>query len=148
MFPKERFGNIMNFLMNVVMGISLTVTGGLLSNTLTLVSFLSGFVTSMGIGYLIGDFLPAKEWGDKLADAMGLKSALLHHLVSILILTVVMISIISFLCQFTSLGTMVFQIWPTMILKLIGVGYIVLALLFPVMFKLTISLTGFDPQKQ
>lgn len=59
MIKQENFGKIINFGINVALGIGLTLTGLIKNHSLTLESFLIGFVVSMGVGYLICDIVPA-----------------------------------------------------------------------------------------
>ena len=65
------------------------------------------FIDSFFIGMFIGDWIPALNWGNKLADALKLKGGFLRHIVSVAVLAVVMITCVSFLaCYISNIQTL------------------------------------------
>lgn len=61
MIAKKHFGKIINLGINIVLGIALTLTGLLKNGIFTPSAFATGFVVSMGVGYLICDIIPAAD---------------------------------------------------------------------------------------
>ena len=59
MVRKENYGKIINFTINIFLGIGLTTVGLYKNKLLSIESFMTGFVVSMGIGYIICDLIPA-----------------------------------------------------------------------------------------
>lgn len=137
MIKKENFGKIINFGINVALGIGLTLTGLIINHGLTLESFLIGFIVSMGVGYLICDLVPA--FGARFQKTISNK--LVATLVSTAITGFVYILLISFFNLFSSTGFMVMRVWPHTFPYLYLVGYIILIIFMPLIQKLAILLT-------
>ena len=74
-----------NLLINIVMGVVLGITGQVLNGRFSLLALAQSFVLSMGVGYLIGTYLPIKEAGDKVAHLCGMKEGMGEYLISTLI---------------------------------------------------------------
>ncbi len=141
MLDKSWTGKIINFLINVFLGIVLVLVGLLLSGNLTPLMFAQSFIVSMGVGYLICDFIPAPMWGQKLVAALGIKNALLGHLISSAVGAVVLITCISFFCQFVAVGDLLFVVWPHALPYLIASGYVVIVIFMPICQKIALALT-------
>lgn len=141
MFDKVHFGRIMNFSINIFLGIALVTVGLVLSNNLKPMIFLQSFVVSMGVGYTICDLIPAPQWGQRLITKAGVKNPLLFRLASTAIGGLVLITCISFFCQFVAVGEIIFQVWPHAWPYLYGSGYLVLIIFMPVCEKIAGALT-------
>lgn len=141
MFNKAHFGRIANFFINIALGIVLTIVGLSLSGHLTPVVFLQNFVVSMGVGYTICDLIPAPMWGQALANRLHITNKLARHLFATLIGGLVLITCISFFCQYVAVGSILFQVWPHAWPYLMLSGYLVLVIFIPVSTKLAELLT-------
>lgn len=141
MFDMASFGKIINFSINVFLGIVLVLVGLLLSGNLTLLMFVQSFVVSMGVGYLICDLIPAPMWGKKLAEKLGVKNKLAAHLLSSAVGAGVLITCISFCCQFVAVGSLLFVVWPKALPYLLFSGYLVIVFFMPVCEKIAVALT-------
>lgn len=137
MIKQENFGKIINFGINVVLGIGLTLTGLIKNHGVTLESFLIGFVVSMGVGYLICDIVPA--CGARFQKSISNK--VVATLVSTAITGFVYILLISFFNLFVSTGFIVFQVWPHTFPILYLVGYMILLVFMPIIQKIAVFLT-------
>lgn len=54
MLGKEKYGSIVNLVMNITIGTVLSVVGLSLSGKITGVALLQNILISMGIGYILG----------------------------------------------------------------------------------------------
>lgn len=142
MFDKAHFGRIVNFSINVFLGITLVLVGLGLSGSIQPMMFFQSFVVSMGVGYMICDLIPAPLWGQKLMVKAGIKNPLLFRLLSTAFGGLILITCISFFCQFVAVGGMLFKVWPHAWPYLYGSGYIVLVLFMPVCEKIAEILTN------
>lgn len=113
-----------NLLINIVMGVVLGVTGQVINGQFSLLTFAQSFVLSMGVGYLIGTYVPIKEVGDKVAHICGIKKGMGEYLISTLIVAVSMVILITFFCVFVQAGTAVLPIFLHMIVPFLIVGVI------------------------
>ncbi|MCG8156384.1 hypothetical protein JMY81_08515 [Brenneria goodwinii] len=132
MFDKAHFGRVVNFSINIFLGIALVLVGLTLADNLQPMIFWQSFVVSVGIGYTVCDLIPSPAWGEQLARKAGIKSKLLFHLLSTAIAGVVLIVCISLGCQFVAFGGAVFQVWPYALPYLLIAGYITLVVFLPV----------------
>lgn len=145
MIRKERFGAIINLFMNIIVGIILAFTALKLMNALSPMAFIQSFIMSLAVGYFVGDLLPAVEWGNKLADVVAGKNAFMRHLVSSVVLGFCLVIAISLICQFISFGTKMLPIWLLCIPYFLVFGTLAIFIFVPIITKLAIILTGFDP---
>ncbi|MGM0216714.1 hypothetical protein [Enterococcus sp. AZ109] len=141
MISPVHFGKIVNFLINFFLGVTLVTVGLLLSEHLTFLNFIQSFVVSMGVGYLICDFIPAPQWGQKLAQTLNIENKIIYHLVSTAVGGLVLITCISFFCQFIAVGNLLFVVWPKALPYLLLSGYLVLVIFMPVCQKIAAVLT-------
>lgn len=141
MIDKSHFGRIINLLLNVALGIVLSSVGLLLAHKMTPMIFVQSFVVSMGVGYTICDLIPAPIWGQKLAQRLKIKNKMGFHLFSTAIGGFVLITCISFFCQFVAVGSIVFQVWPYALPYLFFSGYLVLIIFLPIFTKISDRLT-------
>jgi hypothetical protein len=141
MFDKSHFGRIVNFFINIALGIALVFEGLLFADNLQPMVFVQSFVVSMGIGYTICDLIPAPIWGERLARKLKIQNRFLFHLVSTAAGGIILVPCISFFCQFVALGSMIFHVWPHILLFLILTGYAVLLVFLPICKKLAVALT-------
>ncbi len=122
-----KFGLYVNLLLNIVMGIALGLTGQFLGGGFTLIGFLQGFIISMGIGFLIGAWIPVMHIGKGFASMLGCpKDSLLEYLVSSLCIAVMMICLITVCCVFAQAGAMFLPVFRKLILPFLLVGTIVI----------------------
>ena len=63
MIGKQHFGQIINFLINVALGLALTAVGLSMAGAIQPLAFVQSFVVSMAVGYTICDLIPAPAWG-------------------------------------------------------------------------------------
>ena len=141
MFDKSWTGKIINFFINVFLGIVVVAVGLILSGSLTPLVFVQSFVASMGVGYLICDLIPAPMWGKKLVEKLGVKNAIASHLLSSAVGALVLITCISFFCQFVAVGDLLFVVWPHALPYLLASGYVVIVVFMPVCEKIAVALT-------
>ncbi|MCC8179370.1 MAG: hypothetical protein LIP23_00425 [Planctomycetes bacterium] len=141
MFDKCHFGRIVNFSINIFLGIALVLVGLLLGDNLHLMVFLQSFVVSVGVGFTICDLIPSPHWGEQLSKKLGIQNRLLFRLLATAVGGVVLITCISFFCQFVAFGGVMFHIWPYALPYLLLTGYIVLLLFMPVCVKIAAALT-------
>lgn len=99
----------------------------------------------MGIGYILGDWIPVYVMGLTLATKMGIKNRLLHHMVSILVLCIIFVTLASFVCMFVAFGTAMIPVWLACLPFYLSCGYITLLIAMPIASKIAAVLTGFDP---
>lgn len=137
MISKQNYGKIINFTINILLGIGLVATGLILGHSLTVWAFITGFVVSMGCGYTICDIIPAV--GPIVTK--GIKNKWIKYFVSTGINGLIYICCISLCCQFVSFGPKIFQIWPGTFPYLFLVGYVILLVFMPLCIKLADVLT-------
>lgn len=145
MIKPERFGTIMNLGMNLVIGIVLTFVALTRLHALAPLQFVQSVISSLGIGFLIGDLLPAVPWANKLAAKV--KNKFLSHVVMTLVISACLVTAISFVCQFAAFGSGMMPIWLMCLPAFYVYGTIAIFLALPVMMKIAIALTGFDPSR-
>lgn len=141
MLDQSYFGKIINFSINIFLGIVLVLVGLLLSGNLEPLTFFQSFIVSMGVGYLICDFIPAPAWGKKLTAYLGIQNKVMAHLLSSAVGALVLITCISFFCQFVAVGNLLFVVWPKALPYLLLSGYIVIVLCMPLCEKIAVALT-------
>ena len=140
-----KFGKIMNFFMNVVMGIILPVTCMTVMHGFNWVGFFMNFIVSLGVGYTYGDIIPALDYGMALAAKLGVKNRVAAHCISTAVLSFIMITLISITCQFAGMGPDFIHVWPKLYPYCLVVGYIAITALLPFGMKIASAMTGFHP---
>lgn len=141
MFDKSWTPKLINFFINIFLGVVVVAVGLILSGNLTPMMFAQSFVVSMGVGYLICDLIPAPMWGQKLVAKLGIRNKVAGHLLSSAVGAVVLITCISFFCQFVAVGELLFVVWPHALPYLIASGYVVIVVFMPVSQKMAEALT-------
>lgn len=155
------FGRWVNCIMNILMCALLAtyvlwtvqhVPGNESLPILTPLSWFVSFIDSFFIGMFIGDWIPALNWGNKLADALKLKGGFLRHIVSVAVLAVVMITCVSFLaCYISNIQTLGWEgfvgTWTMVYPVLLILGFVLEAITLPLAFKMATAISGFDPAK-
>lgn len=124
----EKVGTTVNLLINIVMGIVLGITGQILNGDFSIIAFAQNFVLSMGIGYLIGNYIPIMDIGKKFAYAIGCKSGVREYIASTLVVAVAMVILITFGCVFVQAGTSVFKVFSKTIGPFMLIGTIAIEL--------------------
>lgn len=120
----EKAGRLVNLQINVVMGIVLGVTGQVLQGDFSILAFSQGFVLSMGIGYLIGSYIPVMDIGKSFAHLLGAKKGIAEYIVSSFVVSVIMINLITFFCMFVQAGEAVFVVFSKNIGPFLLIGTI------------------------
>jgi hypothetical protein len=101
------FGRIVNIIMNLAMCSVLSfyvlftvqnIPGNEMIPILTPLGFFVSLVMSFGIGMLVGDLVPAMNWGIRLTQALHINNRVAAHFISVAVLAFVMITAISFIC--------------------------------------------------
>lgn len=100
------FARIMNLIMNLVLcacfstyalWVAQHVPGNEAQPIFTPLGVFVSFVMSFCVGMTVADFFPAFIWGKKLARKLGL-TGLPAYALAVLIVTIVMVTLMSFLC--------------------------------------------------
>lgn len=143
MIKMERFGTIINIFVGVAVCVVLGLYIQYVNNAFTPALIFHGVVSSFFVSYFIGDIIPGKAWGDLLAEKMGLKQGITQHFISTIVLAFCMVTPISFLSTYVSVGPnpMLIQIWLANYPVLLILGYITLFLSFPLALKTAMFLT-------
>ena len=141
MIGKQHFGRIINFSINIALGLVLTYVGLSIAGAITSLAFIQSFVVSMAVGYTICDLIPAPAWGQMFTERIGIKNRLGCHLVSTDIGGLVLITCISFFCQFVAVGGAILAVWPHALPSLLMSGYMVLIIFMPVCERIAGILT-------
>ena len=131
----KKFGDFINYFLGVVLSLVLTLVVLFMNNALNSQTYVVSFVIACMISFFIGYIIPAKQWGDKLAEHMKLKG-IAAHLVSIAVLALFMVTCISFIDTFVSVGFNFIGGWLKLYPLLLLVGYIVLLFFQPLAVKL------------
>ena len=102
-FDKSHMMQIVNFLMNIFIGITLNVVGNILSGhpIVPFLSFMQSMVVSIGIGFTIGELLPAIPWGHAIAAKLHVTDGLPHHILATAISAIFLIGCISLCIVFS-----------------------------------------------
>lgn len=153
------FGRVVNAVMNVIMCSILSfyvlwtvqnIPGNEALPILTPLGFFVSLVESFCVGMLVGDFLPALSWGQRLAKALHAKGRIGSHFISVFVLALVMITSISFVCTWLNnvqtagmAGT--WEAWLMVYPFLLVSGYVVELISLPLAFKIAAAISGFDP---
>ncbi len=144
MFKVIYFGKIINIALGIVL---CTILGGFAlwyNDQLNFYNFIFSFLTSFFVSYTIGDLIPAKKWGDSLATKLGLKEeSSPAYFVSMIIVSVIMVTIISFMSVFMQLGfsEILIPTWLSLFPIMLILGYFALLVFFPLVLRLTTALT-------
>ena len=118
----EKTASLVNLLINIVMGIALGVTGQVLQGGFSILAFCQGFVLSMGVGYLIGSYIPVMDIGKSFSHLLGAKDGLGEYVLSSLVVSVLMVNLITLVCMFVQAGSDVFAVFAKMIVPFLIVG--------------------------
>lgn len=118
----EKTASLVNLLINIVMGIALGITGQVLQGGFSVLAFCQGFVLSMGVGYLIGSYIPVMDIGKSFAHLLGVRNGLGEYILSSLVVSVLMINLITLVCMFVQAGPDVFVMFSKMIIPFLIVG--------------------------
>lgn len=124
----DNIKTLVNLLINIVMGIVLGITGQIVNGGFSIVAFAQSFVLSMGVGYLIGSYIPIMDIGIKFAHAIGCRKGVKEYIASTLVVAVAMVILITFCCVFVQTGTDVLKIFRKMIFPFMVVGIIAIEL--------------------
>jgi len=142
----KKFGMILSLFMNIIMGSVLTLiafkVGGV---PFSAVLFGQYVLISLGLGYVLSDWIPAYAIGQMLASKMGIKNNFLIHAVAVAVLDGIFVTLCSFLNSFAAFGADLFQPWLGCLPFYLGSGYIVLLIVLPIGMKLATAISGFDP---
>ncbi|WKY43953.1 hypothetical protein Q5O14_15175 [Eubacteriaceae bacterium ES2] len=137
MFKKIYFGKIIN----ITLGIALCMTLGSFAlwynQQLNFSNFIFSFLTSFFVSYTVGDLIPAKKWGDSLAAKLNLKKeSIPAYLISIIIVTICMVTIISFMSTLIQLGfsEILIPAWLSLFPLLLLIGYIAMLIFFHLLY--------------
>ena len=142
MIGKQHFGQIINFLINVALGLALTAVGLSMAGTVQPLAFVQSFVVSMAVGYTICDLIPAPAWRKMFTKYLGIKNKLGCHLISTAVGGLVLITCISFFCQFVAVGGSILAVWPRALPYLLAAGYLVLIIFMPLCEHFAVVLTS------
>lgn len=124
----EKVASLVNLLINIVMGIVLGITGQLLQGGFSILAFCQSFVLSMGLGYLIGSYIPIMDIGKAFAHGLGAKKGLGEYVLSSLVVSLAMVVLITFFCIFVQAGPQVFVVFRKMIGPFLIVGTLAIEL--------------------
>lgn len=142
MIGKQHFGQIINFLINIALGLVLTTVGLSMAGPIQPLVFIQSFVVSMAVGYTICDLIPAPAWGKMLTERLGIGNRLGCHLLSTAVGGLVLITCISFFCQFVAVGSNIMAVWPHALPYLLAAGYLVLIIFMPLCERIAGALTS------
>lgn len=79
---RHKIEQTINLLLNVVMGIVLGISGQVMQGICAPLSFIQTFCLTMGVGFLLGTYIPAEKIGQTFASLFGLKKGIGNYLVS------------------------------------------------------------------
>lgn len=99
-----KFGNLVNFLMNLIVGIALGITGQVVNTSYSVMGFLQGLVLSIAIGFFVGSWIPLNIIGKKCAGFMGINKGIGEYVVSCVVTSVIMVTLICLGCTFVQAG--------------------------------------------
>ncbi|WP_165173434.1 hypothetical protein [Adlercreutzia sp. ZJ242] len=149
------FQRIVYIIMNVVMGIVITVCLNVLvlHAPITVDGMLTSCVLSFAVGYTVSDLVPAMDWGRALAAKLGLKPGSLGtHLVSSAVLAFFMGTLILFFCALVNVlsvggiqGVLGFFMMGYPIV--LAAAFVAIVLCVPAAMKVAAAISGFDPTK-
>lgn len=145
MIKMERFGTIINMIVGIVLCLVLGIYVQYKNDGFTVLQIIHSFLSSLFISYTIGDLIPVKAIGDKVASAFGLKNdGLLQHLVSTFMIALIMVTSVSFFSVFVAVGfaDFLFTAWWSNYPALLLIGYVTLIFCFPLAVKTAIRLTS------
>lgn len=145
MIRKERFGTIINVFVGIVVCLVLGLYVQFVNGAMAPLLIMHSYIASLFVSYTIGDLVPAKAWGDKLADKVGLKpERTAYHLVSTIVLAFGLVTPISFFNTFVAIGfqPILLAAWWGNYPVLLVLGYITLVFCFPLAVKTAVFLTS------
>ena len=128
-----------NLLFNVVMGIVLGISGQVMQGICAPLSFIQTFCLTMGVGFLLGTYIPAEKIGQTFASLFGLKKGIGNYFVSTLAISFVMINFVSLTSIFIQAGTMALTVYQMMILPFLTVGIIAIEASFWLIQRLVVK---------
>ncbi len=96
--------NLVNLFMNIVVGITLCITGHVINMSYSLMGFLQSFVLSIAIGFFVGTWIPLKRISQKCAGFLRVEG-IGEYVVSCIIMAVIMVTMICLGCTFVQAGT-------------------------------------------
>lgn len=152
------FQRMTSLFMNIFIGIVLGCVFLFLSHDVSAMqaseiarTFIQSLVMSIPVGYAVGDFLPAMEWGQKLAKRLHATSGVAMHLVISLTLAFVNVTVILTLCMFIALlasmnALDVLAVIGTLWLPAVLAGFAAIFALLPVAQKIASKISGFNPR--
>lgn len=155
------FGRVLNIGMCAVMCVVLSLIilttlqnlpGNEQAPIFTFVGFWVSFVMSFCVGYVVGDVFPALAWGQSLCRALRIKNKAATHIISSFVLAFVLITLVSVACVWiTNIQAMGLDgsigIWLLVYPYLLGIGYLVIVLILPLIMRLATAISGFDPKE-
>ena len=124
----EKAASLVNLLISIVMGIVLGVAGQLLQGSFSALAFCQSFILSMGVGYLIGSFIPIMDIGKSIAHWLGAKAGIAEYIISSFVVAVVMVILITFFCMFVQAGSEVFAVFGQIIGPFLIIGTLAIEL--------------------
>lgn len=129
---------ILNILLNVIITLCVLT---MLHAEINFASFTTNFLLAFAIGCAVGDYIPALEWGIKLAGGLGFKpNSFLGYVISTVVLAFFMATFISFFSMFIGMGPDVFMnVWPNLYPIILVVVIASLLILRAIVTKITFS---------
>lgn len=101
---EARFANLVNLLMNLVVGTTLGITGQIVMGSVSILGFLQSLVLSVAIGFFVGTWIPLNQIGKKCSVVLGVKGAG-EYIISCVSMAVIMVTLICLGCSFVQAGT-------------------------------------------
>lgn len=143
MFKREQFGIVFNSIFAIVFSVALTFFVKFMNGQLTFESFAMGFVTSYGINFVLGSYIPLLKIGNAFAGIfVKNEKSIVFYFLRMFMIVLIMAALMSILVMFTEMGftmTLIFAFigsFPMVFLF----AYVVGLVTFPFVLKATMTL--------
>ena len=143
MFRKDQFGFVFNTIFSIFFSFVLTVFIQFQQHTLSLGTLIPGLVSAFAVNFTLGSFIPLVKVGNGFAAIFTKnEESIVFYLLRMFMIVLIMTAGMSFIMMFIEMGfsaallpAFAFSFLPTF-----AFAYVVGALCFPLLLKLTQSM--------
>lgn len=122
MMEQAKIGQTVNLLLNLVMSVVLDIAGQVVMGQYSVLAFFQTFCLTMGVGFLLGSYIPVIQIGNGFAGIFGLKNGVLYYMISTFAISVTMITCTCAISIFIQAGAAFMDVFKALFPIFLPVG--------------------------
>lgn len=148
MFRRDQFGFVFNTVFSIFFGLALTAFSLFAQGKLNIGTLIPGFVCAFAVNFTLGSFIPLVKVGNAFAGLfVKNEKSIVFYLLRIFMIVLIMTACMSFLMMFIEMGfsPALLPAFFGSFLPTFAFAYVIAALCFPLLLKLTQALCSKPP---